>query len=90
MAQKKKYMSDIHLEDYTEEYRDKQITVDSLVFDTNRKRESLNGLWHYAVDQYNTCLRQHWFAERRRDTKGNTMPVDYSFDEWPTMQLPAC
>ena len=45
MAQKKKYMSDIHLEDYTEEYRDQQITVDSLVFDANRKRESVKGLW---------------------------------------------
>ena len=51
---------------------------------------SLNGLWHYAVDQYDTCLRQKWFLERYTADKGFTLPVDYSFDEWETMELPAC
>lgn len=88
--EKKKYMSDIHLEDYTESYRSREFTADSMVFDAGRRREKLNGQWHYAVDQYDTCLRQRWFDERRRDGKGNTLPLDYSFDEWPTMQLPAC
>lgn len=82
--------SDINLEDYLGEYEDKQATVEDLIFDHSRKKESLNGLWHYAVDQYDTCIRQHWFAERYTDQNGFTMPVDYSFDEWPTMQLPCC
>lgn len=82
--------SDINLEDYLGEYEDKQATVEDLIFDCSRKKESLNGLWHYAVDQYDTCIRQHWFAERYTDQNGFTMPVDYSFDEWPTMQLPCC
>ena len=82
--------SDINLEDYLGEYEDKQATVEDLIFDRSRKKESLNGLWHYAVDQYDTCIRQHWFAERYTDQNGFTMPVDYSFDEWPTMQLPCC
>lgn len=52
------YMSDIHLENYTEQYEDKQANAATMVFDGGRKKESLNGEWHYAVDQYDTCLRQ--------------------------------
>lgn len=83
------YMSDIHLENYTEQYEEKQADVTSMVFDTGRKKESLNGEWQYAVDQYDTCLRQQWFKEKKYDENGYTMPLDYSFDEWPVMQLPA-
>jgi beta-glucuronidase len=42
------------------------------------------------VDQYDTCLRQKWFREQYTDDRGFTLPVDYSFDEWDTMELPAC
>lgn len=84
------YMSDIHLEDYTQQYEGKQATADTMIFDGGRKREALDGEWQYAVDQYDTCLRQKWFLERYYDADGYTVPLDYSFDEWPTMQLPAC
>lgn len=84
------YMSDIHLEDYTAQYECNYATAESAVFDGGRTKESLNGLWQYAVDQYDTCLRQKWFNERYSDEQGNTLPVDYSFDHWPLMQLPAC
>lgn len=90
MDKPKIYMSDIHLEDYTEQYEGKQADVSSMVFDTGRKKELLSGEWHYAVDQYDTCLRQQWFKEKAYDENGYTMPLDYSYDEWPTMQLPAC
>lgn len=83
-------MSDIHLEDYTEQYERKQANVDTMVFDGGRKTEKLNGEWQYAVDQYDTCLRQMWFKEKKYDENGYTIPVDYSFDEWPRIQLPAC
>ena len=84
----KKYMSDIHLEDYTEEYETGFATGDTMIFEGGRREELLNGGWHYAVDQYDTCLRQKWYKERYRDEKGFTVPIDYSFDEWPVMQLP--
>ena len=54
----KKYMSDIHLEDYTEQYETGFATVDTMIFEGGRREELLNGGWHYAVDQYDTCLRQ--------------------------------
>ena len=86
----KKYMSDIHLEDYTQQYEEKKADVSTMVFDGGRKTQSLNGQWNYAIDQYDTCLRQKWFLEKYFDEKGYSLPVDYSFDEWPVMQLPAC
>ncbi len=87
---RQKNVSDINLEDYLGEYEDRQATAEDIIFTDNRKKESLNGLWHYAVDQYDVCIRQHWFEERTMDEKGNTLPLDFSFDEWPVMQLPCC
>ncbi len=90
MAEAKKYMSDIHLEDYTEQYEEKQSRAETGMFTGGRKAVSLNGKWHYAVDQYDTCIRQKWFLERTVDENGFTLPCDYSFDEWPEMELPSC
>lgn len=86
----KKYLSDIHLEDYTAQYEKNYATAETMIFEGGRKKESLNGLWHYAVDQYDTCLRQKWYLERYVDGNGFSLPVDYSFEQWPLMQLPAC
>lgn len=83
------YTEDIHLEDYTAQYEHSIATAETLVFDGGRKAESLDGQWHYAVDQYDTCLRKKWFLEEERNAQGFTLPVDYSFDEWPLMDLPA-
>ena len=76
-----KYMSDIHLEDYAREYEGKKAVCRDLVSDSGREKMTLNGVWHYAVDQYDTCLRQKWFLEKYRDEKGFTLPVDYSFED---------
>ena len=90
MEKTKKYVSDIHLEDYTEQYESKQSTAEDMIFTGGRKCESLNGSWNYAVDQYDTCIRQKWFKEIYSDSRGFSLPVDYSFDKWPLMELPAC
>lgn len=88
MEKDTKYMSDIHLGEYLEPYMGKQAGADSLVFSAGRKRESLGGQWQYAVDQYDTCLRQRWFEEKYVDENGFTLPVDFSFDQWPQINLP--
>ncbi|MDO4306192.1 MAG: glycoside hydrolase family 2 TIM barrel-domain containing protein [Eubacteriales bacterium] len=61
-----------------------------MIFDAGRKKESLDGYWNYGVDQYDTCLRAKWYEERYYDEDGRPYPMDYSFDEWPTMKLPSC
>lgn len=66
------------------------LTAHSMIFMGGRPQESLNGLWHYCVDWYNTCLRNDWYKEIQTDELGNTLPLDYSFDEWPVIQLPVC
>lgn len=78
------------MEDYEREYFEKMTTAESMIFDRSRKKESLNGHWHYAVDQYDTFLRQKWFNENYYDGGGNTLSVDFSFDEWGLMDLPCC
>ncbi len=88
--EKKKFVLDIHMNDYTGQYEEKQSYSEDAICTSGRETVSLNGEWHYAVDQYDTCLRQKWFREIYRDQKGFTLPVDYSFDEWPVMELPCC
>ena len=78
------------MEYYEKEYFEKLATADSMIYDRFRKKESLNGHWHYAVDQYDTFIRQKWFEENYYDGGGNTLPVDFSFDEWELMTLPCC
>ncbi len=68
----------------------KYATADEMLFDKSRKKESINGEWHYAVDQYDCCISQKWYEENYYDQGGNLLPVDYSFDEWDTMNLPCC
>lgn len=37
----------------------KLATAENMIFDRFRKKESLNGTWHYAIDQYDTCISCH-------------------------------
>lgn len=78
------------METYMKEYFEKLVTADDMIYDRFRKKESLNGHWHYAVDQYDTCIRAKWYEEHYCDEGGNSLPVDFSFDEWEMMTLPCC
>lgn len=84
-GKEEKYMEDTMLE-----YSKKMATAETMVYDRFRKKESLNGVWHYAIDQYDTCISGKWYEENYYDEGGNTLPVDYSFDEWDKMNLPCC
>lgn len=78
------------MEAYMKEYFEKLVTADDMIYDRFRKKESLNGHWHYAVDQYDTCIRAKWYEEHYYDEEENSLPVDFSFDEWEMMTLPSC
>ncbi len=82
--------TDIHEKNYTDIYEEKKATAQTMIYDGLRQRQSLDGLWHYGVDQYDTCLRSKWYEENYYDENGLQLPVDFSFDEWPVMQLPCC
>lgn len=90
MSEKKpNNFQDIHVEDYLSPYRTPVITSESFINDYGRNKQSLNGEWNYAVDQYDTCLRQKWFTENYKDAKDYSLPVDFSFDQWPVMKIPS-
>ena len=76
--------------DYRDQYEGRKATAKTMLYDGMRKRQSLDGLWHYGIDQYDTCLRSKWYEENYYDGDGRQLPVDFSFDEWPVMQLPCC
>ncbi len=84
------FVGDIHKIDYTTIYENGNVSYKDMVADSGRFKESLNGLWHYGIDQYDTCLRATWFAEKYVDNCGMQLPVDFSFDQWPTVQIPSC
>ncbi|PDO09190.1 MAG: glycosyl hydrolase family 2 [Candidatus Reconcilbacillus cellulovorans] len=84
------YEDAIHNSSYDELYLSRLITHESMIFDRGRAKESLNGLWNFSVDPYDTCLRAKWFEEKDRDDTGRPLPVDYAFDLWERMPVPSC
>ena len=83
------FQENIHAVDYESPYR--QNTLRQCVMnDHTRPAESLNGAWHFGIDQYDTCLRAKWYNEEYFDSDGRPYPVDFSFDTWQTMPVPSC
>ncbi|MCL2108955.1 MAG: glycoside hydrolase family 2 [Oscillospiraceae bacterium] len=79
----------IHTMDFWAKF-EKKLIEGSGIADFTRSRESLDGLWNYGIDQYDSCLRNGWYNEHQTDPDGRPLPLDYSFDEWDTIQVPSC
>lgn len=84
------YVALLHDREYRKPYLEPLITYQSMVFDQGREKESLNGWWHWGVDQYDTCLRGRWYEEQYLDAAGRELPVDFSFDDWEQIPVPSC
>ena len=84
------FLENIHLADYTAQYRKKKLVSEDLISDYYRPKESLSGMWRFCVDQYDTCLRAKWFEEHTHDEDGRPLPLDFSFDTWETIKVPSC
>lgn len=84
------FEENIHLADFESQYREKLIGSDSLISDYFRPKESLNGMWNFGVDQYDTSLRAKWFNEETFDDCGRPYPMDFSFDTWEKIKVPSC
>ncbi len=82
------FESKIHNEAYRQEFYDKNIDASTWICNHGGETESLNGLWHYAVDQYDTCIRARWFEESEFDAAGNRIPLDHDFEGWPVIPVP--
>ncbi|MCL2322829.1 MAG: glycoside hydrolase family 2 [Oscillospiraceae bacterium] len=83
------FQEGIHKSDFDAIYNSKMIESESLINDFYRNKESLDGDWNFAIDQYDTCLRSKWYEERYCDDDGNTLPVDFSFETWDKIKVPS-
>lgn len=84
-----KFVSDIHDEQYLDKFQEPLINYNSLIYDNNREKESLNGQWNFQIDPYHTFLRANWYLEVNEDNGGRELPVDYSFNEWEKTRVPS-
>ncbi|MCL2637972.1 MAG: glycoside hydrolase family 2 [Oscillospiraceae bacterium] len=89
MKKPKNFQEGIHTADFWDFYKEKLIQ-DSVIADFSREKISLNGDWKYGIDQYDTCLRNRWWSEHEYDGGGRALPLDYSFDEWESVEIPCC
>jgi len=83
------FLSDIHNYGYENEYLKIKLEADSLVNITGRETESLNGKWNFAEDLYDTCRRAKWHKEVRYNASGGEMPLDYDWESWELLKVPA-
>jgi beta-glucuronidase len=84
------FLSDIHDTGYEAAYSAKRLDAAGLVNAAGRTSESLNGRWNFGADWYDTCRRAKWFKEVSRDAAGRPMPVDWDWESWDRMKVPAC
>lgn len=80
------FASDIHTVDYLGPYEAMRTGAESLVNCFRRKRESLDGMWHFCADWYQTNLRAHWWEA----VDDGSVPCDFDYESWDLMEVPAC
>lgn len=85
----KNFVDNIHNEAYKDYYLAPVLDAESYVFTGGRREESLDGSWNFSVDMYDNCLRAKWFLEEETNSEGRKVPLDYGFDDWEEIPVPA-
>lgn len=80
----------IHCENYEERYNLQNFNHQTMIFTDNRVKESLNGIWHFTIDPYDTGVRSNWNILEPKDAAGRRLPWDYDYDGGDEIQIPAC
>ena len=82
------FINHLHTTDFLGPFDEHRIISDDLLNIEGRETELLNGRWHYSEDRYGMSLRHHWYTPRP-PVEGRPVPVDFDYEHWPTMTLPA-
>jgi len=90
MNKPENFVEGIHNDDYESEYLSLRLDASRLVNITGREAESLNGIWNFAPDLYDTCRRSHWFSANRLDASGRELPLDFDWENWDLTTVPSC
>ena len=83
------YQPQIHNADYESEYLESRLDAENLINTGCREKESLNGRWNFVADLYDTCRRAKWFRDERFDASGREIPVDFDWEGWDRIKVPA-
>jgi len=84
------FLFNIHDAEYMARYREPKLKSCALINTSGRRGESLNGQWNFGVDWYDTCRRAEWFKEIKTNAAGDPEPLDWDWEAWERMTVPAC
>ena len=82
------YQTDIHNAGYEDEYLKIKLKSDTLINICGRETESLNGMWNFGVDLYDTCRRARWYLENGAGG-GDPQPLDWDWEAWDRIKVPS-
>ncbi len=80
----------VHDETYYCRHNLQNLNHTTMVFCRNRPKESLNGLWHFTIDPYDTGLRADWHILDKVDANNCPIPWDYDANSEELIRVPSC
>jgi beta-glucuronidase len=89
MVEAGNYQANIHNANYESEYLQSRLDASTLINTVGRETESLNGKWNFAADLYDTCRRAAWYRGDRFNADGGELPLDYDWEGWDRIKVPA-
>ena len=84
------FLPQLHDTNYESKYLKTRLDASGLINIAGRETESLNGKWNFAPDLYDTCRRAGWFEDQWVDSSGREIPVDFDWESWGRLTVPAC
>jgi len=81
------HIEHLHDESYERGYDPRNLNRTTMIQTTGRTAESLNGLWRFTIDPYDTGLRMGWHDPGQH---GVAAPWDYDPDGGEGIPVPSC
>jgi beta-glucuronidase len=84
------FQADIHDTGYEAAYLRTRLEAAGLVNTAGRgELESMDGLWNFAADWYDTCRRAAWPLAPESPPEEAPKPLDYDWEAWERMRVPS-
>lgn len=90
MDKMNKDYNDILNLDFDRENKIPFTTADAFVYTDNRKSESLDGMWGFTPDVFQSITRKNLFSATGKDEQGRPVPMDLDFAALDQVQVPGC
>jgi beta-glucuronidase len=83
-------MDQLHNEEYERPYLFPLLDESGMIFMGGRSTSSLAGEWRFAIDPFDTGLRQKWYREDDRPLEHRILTADWDPNAGPTISVPSC